>query len=139
MPPEATHKSSRRVRREKQTLALMIHMFCAQNHTGFGALSPVGQNAALCEQCASLRAYAEKRVEQCVFGDGKPTCARCTVHCFRSDMREEIRRIMRFAGPRMTFRHPHLAIRHLLDRRRSPNARAAVPTTASSMEDNSAD
>ena len=28
---------------------------------------------------------------------------------------------MRYAGPRMTYRHPYLAARHLMDRRRKPH------------------
>jgi hypothetical protein len=30
-------------------------------------------------------------------------------------MREQVRRVMRFAGPRMLFRHPYLAFMHLID------------------------
>jgi hypothetical protein len=30
-------------------------------------------------------------------------------------MREKIKEVMRYAGPRLIYRHPILAIRHLLD------------------------
>jgi hypothetical protein len=33
-------------------------------------------------------------------------------------MREKIKTVMRFAGPKMIFRHPILGIRHLIDKRR---------------------
>ena len=74
----------------------------------------------LCPSCATLLAYALERVRRCPFEQNKPTCARCTVHCYRSDMREQMRSVMRYSGPRMTLRHPYLAFAHLLDRRRTP-------------------
>ncbi len=92
----------------------MIRMFCRDNHVGEASRSP------LCPECASLLAYSLDRIDTCRFGVGKPTCARCTVHCFRPAMREQIRTAMRYAGPRMTYRHPYLAARHLMDRRRKP-------------------
>lgn len=45
----------------------------------------------------------------------KPICARCPIHCYKPVMRERIREMMRYAGPRMLRRHPILAIRHLLE------------------------
>ena len=33
------------------------------------------------------------------FRINKPVCAECTVHCFKPDMRSQIRDVMRFAGP----------------------------------------
>ena len=53
-----------------------------------------------------------------MFGDAKPTCANCTVHCYSADRREQVRVVMRWAGPRILFRHPVLGILHLLDGRR---------------------
>jgi hypothetical protein len=66
----------------------------------------------------ALARYSERRLERCVFGDAKPTCSNCVVHCYRKDMRERIRDVMSWAGPRMLLRHPVLAIRHMLDGRR---------------------
>jgi hypothetical protein len=45
----------------------------------------------------------------------KPTCLNCTVHCYLPEMREEIRTVMRYSGPRMMIYHPVLAIGHLAD------------------------
>ncbi len=39
-------------------------------------------------------------------------------------MRERVRVVMRYAGPRMLFRHPILAVRHLLDERRPLSEKA---------------
>ena len=74
----------------------------------------------LCPECATLLDYALRRLDSCRFGDGKPSCRKCPVHCYRADMRERIRTVMRWAGPRMIFRHPMAATRHLLRELRSP-------------------
>ena len=74
----------------------------------------------LCPECAALLDYALRRLDSCRFGDGKPSCRKCPAHCYRADMRERIRTVMRWAGPRMIFRHPIAATRHLLRELRSP-------------------
>jgi len=100
----------RRVR-ELKTIEIMVRMYCHRHH---------GQ-APLCADCAELFDYATRRLQRCVFGDAKPNCAKCVVHCYNADMRERIRVVMRWAGPRMLLRHPILGIRHLLaDRRPTP-------------------
>jgi hypothetical protein len=45
----------------------------------------------------------------------KTFCSNCKVHCYKPEMREKIREIMRFSGPRMIFYHPIMAIRHLIE------------------------
>lgn len=47
--------------------------------------------------------------------ESKAFCSNCRVHCYCPDMREKIRMVMRFSGPRMLFYHPVLAIRHLVE------------------------
>jgi hypothetical protein len=107
--------------RELTTISAMLDMYCRAHHGG----AP----AALCASCAELFQYASRRLERCVFGDAKPTCANCIVHCYSAEMREQVRVVMRWAGPRMLLRHPLLGIRHLLDGRRPvptlPEKRAA--------------
>ena len=98
-----------RLARELATLSAMIKIHCRELH---------GADETLCENCAALLVYATRRLDRCVFGDDKPTCANCTVHCYSAAMREEVRSVMRYAGPRMVWRHPVLAVRHLLDGRR---------------------
>lgn len=100
----------RRVR-ELKTIRVMVDMYCASHHGG----------APLCADCADLFDYAQRRLQRCVFGDTKPNCAKCVVHCYNKDMRERIRVVMRWAGPRMLLRHPVLGVLHLLaDRRPVP-------------------
>ena len=123
-PPAAAlrrvHDAQRhpRLARELATLTAMFEIHCRDRHGNIGGL---------CEKCAGLLGYATRRLDRCVFGDAKPTCANCTVHCYAAAPREEVRVIMRYAGPRMLTRHPVLAVRHLLDGRRPAPALPSRP------------
>ncbi|WP_302956616.1 nitrous oxide-stimulated promoter family protein [Prevotella sp.] len=46
--------------------------------------------------------------------DNKPTCRLCKVHCYKPEKREQIRQIMRYAGPRMLLYYPADAIKHMI-------------------------
>jgi hypothetical protein len=98
-----------RLQRELKTVHQMILLSCRSRHGGGGSL---------CETCDELWRYAQARVERCPFHQDKPTCAQCTIHCYKPSMRERIKDVMRYAGPRMIWRHPLLAIGHILDKRR---------------------
>jgi Nitrous oxide-stimulated promoter len=97
---------SGRIERERKTVAAMIRLCCREVHHSRGGL---------CAECKVLHEYAMQRLDKCPFGEEKTTCAKCPVHCYKPAMREEIRRAMRYAGPRMLYAHPILAIQHLLD------------------------
>jgi hypothetical protein len=103
-----TDKRFARRARELKTLETMMRMYCRHHHSG----------KPLCAECADLAEYAQRRLERCVFGDAKPTCANCVVHCYRDDMRERVQEMMRWAGPRMLLRHPVQAILHMVDGKR---------------------
>jgi hypothetical protein len=107
---------SPRVEREQRTIRAMIEMYCSAKHG----------RAALCGECTELLTYAMSRLNACPFGEGKPTCAKCAVHCYSGGYRERVRDVMRFSGPRMIYSHPFLAISHLLDGRRKPPQRMQV-------------
>jgi hypothetical protein len=96
--------------RERKTVSVMIHMYCRGNH---------GTKAGLCESCSELMEYSNVRLDKCRLKENKPTCANCTVHCYKPSMREKIRDVMRYSGPRMLFNHPIMAIQHLIDGRRN--------------------
>ena len=91
--------------RELLTIGKMVDIYCRDHHGG----------DALCESCREFMDYAEVRLEKCPYGEDKPTCANCPIHCYKADRREQARAIMRYAGPRMLLRHPILAIAHKLD------------------------
>lgn len=114
-----------RIADEKKVVALMIRMYCRrhcrqQGHNGKTDQINRTDTSLLCPECATLLDYALRRLDSCRFGNGKPSCRKCPVHCYRADMRERIRTVMRWAGPRMIFRHPIAATRHLLRELRSP-------------------
>lgn len=94
--------------REKQTLSLMIAIYCRKNH---GCKQ-------LCPDCAALDAYARQRSDKCPFMQTKTFCSNCRVHCYRADMREKIRAVMRYSGPRMLLHHPVMAVRHVIETRK---------------------
>ena len=83
---------------EKYTVKKMIQLYCRKKHG-----SAKGE---LCIECDSVNAYAQKRLDLCPFGDDKGACESCAIHCYKKDMREKIRVIMRFSGPRMLIYHP---------------------------------
>jgi hypothetical protein len=87
----------------------MIALYCRKQH---------GSSQALCSECRKLSEYAMQRLEKCPFGENKASCAKCTVHCFKPAMREKIRKVMRYSGPHMIYRHPLLAISHWVDSRK---------------------
>lgn len=91
--------------REKLLVSQMIALYCRKNHGG----------RTLCPDCAALDAYARQRSDRCPFMETKTFCSNCRVHCYKPEMREKIREVMRFSGPRMLFHHPILAIRHLIE------------------------
>ena len=92
-----------RIDQEKQTVEQMIRLYC---HHKEG-------NPSLCEECASLLRYAHHRLDHCRFGEAKPTCRQCPVHCYKPDLRLRMQAVMRYAGPRMLLYHPLAALRHL--------------------------
>ena len=92
--------------REKRTVSLMIRIYCKKKH---------GTRKGLCPACEALDAYARMRSDKCPFMETKTFCSNCKVHCYKADMREKIRAVMRFSGPRMIFSHPIMAIRHVIE------------------------
>lgn len=50
--------------------------------------------------------YALDRLAFCRFGEKKTTCKKCPVHCYQKKYRQQMKVIMRYAGPRMLYCHP---------------------------------
>jgi predicted amidophosphoribosyltransferase len=96
-----------RIKRERKTIKAMIGIYCKGKHKN---------NIDKCPICKELLDYSLNRLDKCKFQENKPICARCPIHCYKPDMREKIRSIMRYAGPRILYHHPILAILHLIDR-----------------------
>ncbi len=95
---------NKRISAEIDTIEAMITLYCTGNHS---------ENSRPCKKCNDLLQYAEKRLCRCPFAENKPTCAKCTVHCYNRTMREQVKKVMKYSGPRMLFRHPVMAIKHI--------------------------
>lgn len=96
--------------REKRMVSDMIALYCRKQHQT--------ANGQPCEDCQALTLYAQKRSQYCPFMESKTFCANCKVHCYKPDMREKIRVVMRFSGPRMLLYHPVAAVRHVIESKR---------------------
>lgn len=90
---------------EKEIVSFMIALYCKKKHG----------HKTLCPECAALEAYARQRSEACPFMENKTFCSNCRVHCYKKDMREKIREVMQFSGPRMMFYHPAMAVHHIIE------------------------
>jgi predicted amidophosphoribosyltransferase len=95
--------NSHRIEREKKVIKLMVELFCRRHHDSLNEL---------CPDCRDLLNYAHRRLDKCKFGQAKPVCNKCPVHCYQKEMRERIRQVMRYAGPRMLYTHPLAALEH---------------------------
>ena len=96
--------------REKKTLLAMLRIYCRNHHGGAGK--------QLCPDCRELCEYADQRLQKCPFGEEKGPCSQCEIHCYKSEMRERIRDVMRYSGPRMLSRLPVLALSHHIKERK---------------------
>ena len=96
-------KISRKLQHERRIVADMIALYCRKKHS----------TKELCDDCRALLEYANSRTLHCPRMAEKTFCSQCKSHCYRQDMRERIREVMRFAGPRIIFHHPIAALRHL--------------------------
>lgn len=92
--------------REKAMVSEMIALYCKKQH---------GRKNGLCPECEELATYARLRSDKCPFMETKTFCSNCKVYCYKPEMREKIRAVMRFSGPRMIFHHPVVAVRHMVE------------------------
>lgn len=96
----------KRIQQQKKDVEAMIRIYCSKKHNS---------KEELCSECRELMNYAAMRLENCKFGDNKPTCGKCKIHCYRKDMKEKMIEIMKYSGPRMLIHNPVIAFRHLID------------------------
>ncbi len=87
-----------------QTVGKMIRLFCRLKH---------GSSEKLCDDCAELLEYATKRLHACPYSTNKPQCKDCETHCYNLQMREKIREVMRYTGPKMLIYAPVDFAKHI--------------------------
>jgi hypothetical protein len=101
-----------RIKREKKTIEKMVHLYCRGKHKTKGK--------DLCPECTEFLAYAFMRLDKCPFQEEKSTCGKCLVHCYKPQMREKAKIVMRYGGPRMLLYSPGLALHHAFDGHKKP-------------------
>ena len=111
MKPQPANPQHKRMRREKKTIGYMVDIYCRGHH---------GTKGELCAECVQFRDYAFMHLDKCPFQEKKSTCGKCLIHCYKPEMKLEVRKVMRYSGPRLLLRHPSLALYHALDARRKP-------------------
>ena len=102
---QKTPKELKSWEKEKKLIPVMIKKYCHGEHKTKGE--------GLCEECRQLTEYALFRLEKCPFKVNKQFCSFCKIHCYKPEMREKIKDVMRWAGPRMIFTHPIFAFKHV--------------------------
>ncbi len=92
-----------KIERDQSTIRLMIELYSRHHAT----------SDAEREQLHELAGYACRRLSHCRYGESKPACKDCPVHCYAPVQRELMRKVMRWAGPRMIFYAPRATFRHM--------------------------
>jgi hypothetical protein len=108
-----------RITREKKTIQAMVKIYCKNHHHE-------NQTGELCLECTKFFEYAKMRLDRCPFQEKKSTCGKCQIHCYQPPMREKVKKVMRYSGPRMLLHHPGLAMHHAVDGFRKPPKKADV-------------
>ena len=113
---------------EAEMVSQMIALWCRAHHADAAPApdaAPVWlgrRDVCLCPDCAELRDYACARIEHCPHMGTKTFCSACPTHCYKPAMRERIREVMRWSGPRMLRYRPIPAIKHAIVTVRSRRA-----------------
>ncbi len=101
------------IEREKQTVCLMIDLYC-RHHL---------KQPAMTEEYRQLAEYACRRLDHCRYGEAKTACKDCPTHCYGPEQRQAIREVMRWVGPRMILFSPRAALRHVIQRLRTRSSK----------------
>ena len=96
-----------RIEREKKIIEAMIEIYCRNFH---------GFKEGFCHECEELLDYSHLKLEKCPFGDNKPVCNKCSVHCYKDEMKHKIKQVMKYSGPRMLYYHPVMSLYHFIDK-----------------------
>lgn len=102
---EYSKKEYKHWRQEVELIPKMIRIYCKGKHK---------TKDGLCTECEELKDYALFRLSKCPFKVNKGFCSFCKIHCYKPDMREKIKDVMKYSGPRMLFTHPIFSISHVV-------------------------
>ncbi|MDE6660674.1 MAG: nitrous oxide-stimulated promoter family protein [Anaeroplasmataceae bacterium] len=99
-------KELKKWKKEKRLIPVMIRKYCHGKHKT--------KRRELCEDCQKLTEYALFRLEKCPFKVNKGFCSFCKIHCYQPEMKEKIKAVMKYSGPRMLPMHPIFSISHVI-------------------------
>ena len=105
--PLSQKQTARQKANDLKTLEAMAFIFCKDNHD-----SRERDDAGLCPSCRAAVSATLARTEACPNGHSG-NCQDCPHHCQAGEARVAIREIMRYAAPKMLFRHPVMTMRYL--------------------------
>ena len=98
--------------KEKKLIPVMIKMYCKGNHKKERKSLSIKRND-LCPCCNELAEYAAFRLDKCPFKKNKGFCSYCKIHCYKPNYQLEMKKVMRYSGPRMLLSHPIFAMSHV--------------------------
>ncbi len=107
-PKRLKQLSLPKIAEEVEVIKLMTQIYCKGKHTDRE------KNDELCQECQDFVNYAIKRLSCCPFGEEKPVCKKCKIHCFQKDWKAKAKEVMAYSGPRLIFKRPGLIFSHLL-------------------------
>lgn len=92
-------------KREQEIVEKMIEIYCRKKH----------KKESLCEECSNLLEYTRQRSNNCPLIEVKTFCASCKIHCYKKDMKDKIKEVMKFSGKRLIFYYPKDVLLHIID------------------------
>ena len=95
---------------EVATSRKMLEIYCHDVHREENASRAMGE---ICPECQELFAYVQQRIAKCPHMEHKTFCSQCKTHCYAPVRREQIKRVMRYSGPRMLKYSPLQALKHI--------------------------
>lgn len=92
-------------KKEQEIVEKMIRIYCRKKH----------KSIELYEECQKLSDYTKQRTQHCPFIEVKTFCASCKVHCYKPQMRDKIKEVMKFSGKYLIFYYPKEVFLHIID------------------------
>ena len=84
----------KRIKKDEKILKKFIAVYCRENHLKKGRKE---YKDGYCKECYELLEYSLQRLHACPL-DPKPQCKHCKIHCYKPQMRQKIKEVMKFSG-----------------------------------------
>ena len=110
---ETPSKELKAWKKEIKLIPVMIRKYCKGKHKRERRAQGV-KGKEVCSDCKALTEYALFRLDKCPFKVNKKFCSFCKIHCYKPEMREKIKDVMKYSGPRMLPSHPVFSVSHVV-------------------------